>query len=343
MITPSPAFSTFITNVNTMIGEVYDTTIPLFADQVATTIPISTHFLLLGWTTMLDKFRVWNGPRYTKEPAPATQIYEVLPYELTIALDRFRMDDDTSMYGIYYRIFADMARQAKRWADYELRDMIEDAGAYTPAYRQAGLDGGPAFSTSHPVDLYNAAISSAIGSTYCNDFTGGGVTVTYNKTGGTFTTLVGGAFSPTAFATLAEYMRLIPAEDGEAWGITPNKLMHAPQLQQEVELVLKSTFFAPAAWGTIGSQVGAADNPLRRFGVEPLVNPLLKTVGTWYLMDTTKALKPFIWGLHTAPQWTPRVNENDPIVFDEHRYTWGAWGRATPAWGFSQTFARSGA
>jgi hypothetical protein len=231
----------------------------------------------------------------------------------------------------------DMARQSKRWPDLQIRDLLENSGAQT-GFRQNGLDGLSAFNTAHPIDLYVPATG-----TYCNDFTGGGVNINYAKTGGgTISTLVGGAFSPTAFATLAEYMTTIKAEDNEAWGITPNLLMHAPQLRMEVELVLKSQFFAPPSWGTITGQVGAADNPLKRFGIEPLENPLLNDVATWYLFDTTKAFKPLIWGLHTAPIMTPRVDEDDPSVFDNHTYLWGIWARATPAWGFSQTFARSG-
>jgi phage major head subunit gpT-like protein len=332
-VTPSN-FAVFITNVNTMIGEVYSTTSPVYP-AFTTTIPVSSHFLEFGWAGMLPKMRVWNGPRYTSEPNPQTCTYEVLPYELTIAIDRFRLDDD--QFGIYYRTLPDMARQTKRWPDYEIRDLLENTGAYT-GYRQNGLDGMTAFNTAHPINFYNVSQG-----TYCNDFTGGGQNVTYTKPGGgTVTTLVGGAFGPTAFATLIEYQTTIQAEDGEAWGITPTHLMHSPQLRLEVELVLKSMFFAPPSWGTISGQVGAADNPLKRFGMTPLENPLLKNAYTWYSFDCSKAFKPILWGLRDAPMLVPRVNENDPTVYDQHTYQWGAWGRATAAWSFSQTFARSG-
>ena len=333
MITPA-AFQVFITNVNTMIGEVYSTT-PITYPAYATTIPVTTTFLELGWTGMLNQMRLWQGPRVTEEPAPQTVTYQIQPFEQTRAIDRFRLDDD--QFGIYYRLLPDMARQAKRLPDYQFRNLLENSGPQT-GYRQNGLDGLSAFNTAHPVDLYNPALG-----TYANDFTGGGINITYPKAGGgTVTTLVGGAFGPTAFATLAEYMTTIPAEDNEAWGITPNILMHAPQLRMEVELVLKSQFFAPPAWGTITGQVGTADNPLRRFGIEPLENPLLKDVYTWYMFDCTKAFKPLIYGLHTPPVFTPRVNEDDPSVFDNHEYLWGSWARACFSWSFSQTFARSG-
>jgi phage major head subunit gpT-like protein len=337
MITPAN-FNVFITNVNTMIGETYSVT-PTHYQQFASTIPVTSRFLELGWTGMLPKMRVWNGPRYAFEPAPQTFLVEVLPYEQTLTLDRFRLDDD--MFGIYYKILPNMARQSKRWPDLETRDLLENAGAYTGT-RQNGPDGQAFFSTSHPVDFYNAGISTGIGSTYVNDFTGGGQNVTYNKPVGTVTTLTGGAFNFTSFATVVEYMRYIPAEDGEAWGITPSHIMHAPQLQLEVELVLKSTFAAPPSFGGITGQVGSADNPVRRFGMEPICNELLKNPYTWYVMDNTKAFRPVIWGLRKAPVLVPRTQETDPMVFDSHQFTWGSWGRAVATWGFSQTMARSG-
>lgn len=333
MITPA-AFSVFITNINTMVGEAYGTT-PTQFQEFATTIPTTTTVWEAGWTGMLDKMRVWSGPRVTHQPAPQTYQVTVLPYELTEEIDRFHLDDDK--FGIYYRLLPDMARQAKRWPDYEIRDLLENAGAQTGT-RQNGFDGLTAFNTAHPVDLYDSSKG-----TYSNDFTGGGMNVTYPKPGGgTSTVLTGGAFSPTAFATLTEYMMTLKAEDNEAMGIRPNLLMVAPQLMLEAELVLKSMFFAPPSWGSISSQVGAADNPLKRFGVETLVNPLLKDATTWYLFDTTKALKPLLWILRGSPVFTPRVNEDDPVVFDRHVYQYGVWGRATPAWNFSWLFARSG-
>jgi phage major head subunit gpT-like protein len=337
VITPA-GLSVFLTNVNTMWGEVFSSlSVDSVAAQIASTIPVSGEQFTMGWTGMMPKARIWAGSRHVHEPAP--QLYTVVPrpYELTYSIDRFKLDDD--IFGLYYRELPDMARQLKRWPDYELRDLLEASGAYSDAVSQAGLDGLANWSTAHPVDLYDATKG-----TYINDFTGGGQNISYPKTGGgTVTTLVGGALTPTSFTTLWEYMSTLKGEDNEPLGVTADCLMHAPQLKAEVELILRSTFFAPPQWGVnITSQVGAADNPLKRFGVRSIENKFLKNIYTWYLMDTSAAMKPFTWALREAPVIVPRMNEADPVVFDTHHFLWGAWMRAAPAWSFAFLAARSG-
>ncbi len=272
MITPAQ-FSTFVTTVNTMIGEAYNDTVEPVLDQIATTIPMSTEFLLQGWTGMLSKMRVWQGPRVTHEANPQTYQVGALPFEFTLALDRFRLDDD--QFGIYYRQLPDIARQAKRWPIEQVRDLLENQGAWTGTF-QNGLDGLSNFNTAHLINLYQPSLGS-----YCNDFTGGGQNVNGIQ--------VGGAFNATPFKTLYEYMCNLKGEDNEPLGVTPNQLMHPSSLKGEVDYVLKSAFFAAPAYGNLTGQVGAADNMLGRYGVEPLMNRYLVSPTKWYLIGYHQA------------------------------------------------------
>ena len=326
MITPAK-FSIFLTTVNTMIGDAYTST-PTLYDRFSTTIPMDSEFLTFAWTGMLPQMRVWSGSRVTFEHAPQTYTVGCLPFESTLTVDRFDLDDDK--FGVYYRDLPDIARQAKRWPDLQMRNLLENAAPWTGAY-QNGLDGLTHWNTAHPVDLYDTNKN-----TYCNDFTGGGQTING--------ILIGGAFSPTAFKTLYEYQLTLKAEDGEPMGLLPKTLMYPAQMHGEVELVLKNESFAPPAWGTITGQVGAADNIFRRYGVEPLMNPLLKSATKFYLLNEggSGSIKPFVWGLREAPIFVQRVSENDQGVFEDHRYTWGNWGRGCPAWSFAWLSARSG-
>jgi phage major head subunit gpT-like protein len=325
-ITPA-AFNLFISTVNTMIGQVYsDATLPELWKNYAGVMPSSGSQNVYGWTGMLPKPRVWKGARVVVQANPQTYTLVNLPYEHTIEIDRFHLDDD--LMGIYYRQIPDQARQVRRLPDYWTRDLLENLGDQT-GNKQLGLDGLTAFNTAHPINLYAPAVG-----TYSNDFTGGGQAING--------TLIGGAFSPTAFASTVEYMMTLKGEDNEPLGIYPDKAMFPAALMMEAELVLKSAFFAPPAWGTITGQVGAADNPLKRFGVTPVINPYLTSNTKWYLFDTTKSFKPLIWQEREPAVYTPRVNENDPVVFDRHHYLWGVWGRVAPGWSYSFLFVRSG-
>ncbi len=335
MIVPSSAFNLFLTTINTMIGEAYSVT-PTEYSRYAQTIPMSTLDMSFGWTGMIPKPRIWNGPRVTNEQAPQMYTVRALPYELTMKLDRFRFNDDT--HGIYYRLLPDMARQFKRTPDIWFRDLLTNSGTQVVGNGglppQLGLDGLTAFNTAHPVDLYNQGSTGP--GTYSNDLTGGGQTI-----GGILT---GGAFSTTAFATAVEYMGTYQAEDGESMGVEPTLLMIPNALRLEADLVLKSTFFGSPTWGTITGQIGTADNPLKKWGLELMINKLLdvQSKTRWYLFDTSKALMPLLWCQREAATFVQRTNPQDPVNFGEHMLLWGGEGRAVPAWGFSWLFLRSG-
>lgn len=327
MITPAN-FAVFVTNANTMIREAYSSA-PIDYPQYTTTVPTNTSVFEDGWIGRMPKMRPWNGPRVTNEPAPQTFQVTVINYENTYGIDRFHLDDDK--LGIYYPILIDLALQAKRWPEFELRDLLENSGVQTGT-RQNGLDALTFFSTAHPIDLYDSSKG-----TYSNDATGGG----FSSGGAT----VGGALSAVAFGTLSEYMMTLKAEDGERLGITPNCMLIPPNLKAEAEYILKNQFAAPptwSTWGSLGTQVGASDNIYRRFGCDYLVNHYLSSATKWYLMDTTKSVKPLRWIVREAPIFAPRVSETDPNVWAEHMYLWGAFGRACPTWSFSWLMARSG-
>ena len=328
MAGPIPAnFAVFVTNAQTYIRNAYSSA-PISYTDYTTTVPTNTEVYADGWIGRMPKGREWIGPRVTNEPAAQTYQTTVLPFELTYSLDRFRADDD--QYGVYYPILQDLAHQAAMLPEYQLRDFLEASGAYSGA-AQTGLDGVSFFSTAHPVNFYSAAAG-----TYINDFIGG------QAVGGA---TVGGALSAAAFGSMCEYMMTIKAEDGERLGVTPDLLIIPPTLMGCAEYILKNAFSAPTSWdvfGSLGTQVGASDNIYRRFGVRYLINKHLSSNTTYYVADTTKAVKPLRWVQHTAPVFTNRIAENDPVVFDNHAFLWGWWARAVPAWSYAWLMSRGG-
>jgi phage major head subunit gpT-like protein len=326
MITPAN-FAVFVTTASTLIGQTYSST-PVQYQAYASVMPCTSEQFTMAWTGRMPKARAWFGARHVHQPAPQTYTVVPIPYENTYGIDRFKLDDD--QFGVYYRMLPDMALQWKKQPDYELRDLLENTGVHVGT-RQNGLDGLTHWNTAHPIDLYDSSKG-----TYTNDsvggFSDGGVTV-------------GGALSPTAFASVIEYQTTLKDEQGERLGITPSVLMIPPNLRVEAEMICKAAFFAPPSWGAYGSitsQVGAADNVLSRMGVEPLVNHQLNSKTKWYSLDTTKAFKPFLWVVREDVTMVPRTNENDPVVFDTHTFIWGGWDRMCPAWSYAWLSHRSG-
>jgi phage major head subunit gpT-like protein len=334
---PIPAnFLLFLSDMNTAIGSVYLAD-PLDAEwqQVMTEIPVKTEQYVDAWTGLMPKARPWSGDRVVHQPSAQTYKAAPVPFEITYGMDRFHLDDDH--LDVYFRLLPDMVRQTRRQQSYEMRDLLENAGAWTGA-AQNGFDGLTYFNTAHPVDFYNTGAG-----TYCNDFSAGGQNITYTKAnGGTVTILTGGGFGVLGFKTLYEYMMTLKGEDLERLGVRPTTLMHPVNLKTEVEVVLRSTSFAPPAWGNITSQVGAADNPFKRFAVTPFMNEYLNDPQMWYLGDTSRGFKPLRWGLREGWRVVARVAETDPNVFDNHMYEWGGWNRCMPLWSYSWLLARSG-
>jgi phage major head subunit gpT-like protein len=312
-----------------------------------TTIPMEGTIYNEAWMGRMPKPRAWFGSRVTHEPA--LQTYQISPirYELTYSIPREQFDDSAAnTTSAFWRTLPDMAFQWKRQPEYELRDLLEGSGVQTSDGRQNGMDGLTAFNTAHPINLYlpnfngggNALFASG---TYCNDFTGGGQTING--------TLIGGTLGTTSFASLLAYMQVIPDESGEVLGVMPDAIMVPPTLRVEASFITKSTLLASPSWGAFSpltGQVGTADNQLAKMGVRVVVNQFLKNTRRWYLLDTGEGTpgrrKPMLWVVREAPRTVPRIAENDPIVFDTAKYTWGGWDRVAPGFGYSFLFARSG-
>ena len=340
-MTPSN-YAAFITTVDTSIGSIYSEMDPAETWRQYTRehpMPGGSQ-IAFGWTGMSPKPRPWFGSRMQYQEAPQTYIVSPIPYELTLNIDRFTLDDsDPNAMSIFWRQLPDMARQWRRQPEYEIRDLLENAGIQTGA-RQNGLDQNTYFNTAHPIDFYAPTFNngSALfsGGTYCNDFIGGQTIAG---------TVIGGALSTTSFSSLLQYMQSLPAEDGETLGIMPDAMIIPQTLQIEANYILKATLLASPTWGAFSpltGQVGTADNQLMKMGVRPVINRWLRKTTRWYMADTSHTEKPLKWIVREAPRTVPRVNENDPIVFDSHRYTWGGWDRVCPAWSYSWLMARSG-
>jgi phage major head subunit gpT-like protein len=336
MITPSN-WLPFIVTANTTIRQAWSW-LKTEYEAYTTVVPLSDSSIYEdAWIGRMAKMRLWSGPRVYNEPAPQTYQVVPQPFEVTYTLDRFKFDDDG--FGVFYPMLLDFAQQTKLWPEYQMRDLLEATGAWGGTGPQTGLDGLSFFNTAHQTNVYSLVAGTLnAGTAYCNDFTGGGVTVNG--------VTVGGALSQTAFGTLAEYMMTYRAEDGERLQITPTTMMVPTNLMSESEYILKNMLAAASVgyttWGAAQTQVGATDNVFKRFGVEPMVNKNLASATKWYLMDTSKAVKPMRWILRDAVRMAPRVAENDPIVFDSHMFAWGGWGRGAPAWSPSWLMARSG-
>lgn len=327
-----------LTEANNVIGQAWARNIDSAAMQLCSNVPSGSEQVRYYWSPKLNKMRLWIGPRVLQEPGLKSYDVQNQTFENTLSIDKFLLDD--LQVDAFFRMLPDFAEQAAYQPDYMLRDLLENSGDQTGS-RQTGMDGLPGFSTAHPQYMYKPSPSGS--ATFINDFTGGGQVVAYpNAAGGTTNQTVGGQFGPTALMTLIGYMKNLKLEDNETAGVNPNIAMFHVDLEGEVNLVFKSSFFAPPAWSTITGQVGAAENPIQKYGVTPIFNRWLTQPFTWYVFDTTRAFRPLIHQVREGVVLTQRVSPSDPVVFDMHKLLWGQYYRAAVAFGPPWMFARSG-
>lgn len=350
LLTPTN-LNLFFTALETRFWTAY-TAAPLIYNKIATTYPVGTEQWVSGWIGMLDKLREWIGPRVTRTPAPQTYLVPMQLFELTEGIDQFKLKDDT--YGIYNPIVDFMGIQGAKWPDYQLRDLIQNQNSQSGTARQASLDALSHWNTAHPIDFYDASKG-----TYPNDYTSGGQTING--------IVIGGALAANSFATVWEDMSRRKSETGESQNVAANLAMVGPMLKLALDTILQAQFMGLPVIGSIGTAavnpnpptggltpnaplVGATENVMKGWtdrlvwldlgGSTSIGGGTMDQV--WYLMDTSKPIKPFSWLLNQAPDFTYRNQPQDPIVYDTHTYSFGTVARGAPAWSFPWLSSRSG-
>ncbi len=325
MIVTQAGINFFFTGLQTIYSSVYLST-PTWYNQLCTIMPSSTETQKYGWMGRISALKEWTGPRETHSPALSVYSLDNQLFEKTVTIDKFKLADDT--YGLYSPMAAELAMQAKKWPDHQMADLLLNTGIQTGT-RQNGLDGLAHWSASHPVNPFDSSLG-----TYVNDFGASGTSVNG--------VTVGGALSANAFSTVWQEMASRKGEDGKVLGVQPNLMVVPPQLVYTAKTILEAEFIGLKAVGGATDNVGATTNVLRG-QVDILVIPELASApATWYLLDTSRPIKPFIWQQRQAANFVYRINEQDPAVFDNHSYIMGVDARGAPGWSHAWLSSRSG-
>jgi phage major head subunit gpT-like protein len=296
----------FFTGLSATFGQAYQGA-PSFWNRIAFLKPSATEIEKDGWMAKIPVLREWVGPRQIQNVAARSYTLENKLWELTLSVDKFKLQDDS--YGIYAPMISMMGQQAAKWPDYMLVDKLR-------ANSELLYDGKAFFASDHPVNV-DDPLNTGV---YDNDF--------------------GLALSPDNFASVYTSMATFQGEDGKPLGITPNLLVVPPQLKLTAMNLLNGTFIAPQLVGG-NTQVGANANVLQGWAELLVVPELAVDPTTWYLFDTSKAIKPMFFQQRQAPILVPRVDPTDPEVFDKHQFVYGVEARGNVGYTLPFLGARS--
>lgn len=207
------------------------------------------------------------------------------------------------------------------------RDDIEDdqLGVYNPLFeelgRQAqkwpdqvlkavlqagtttnGFDGVPFFSNAHPL----------------------------NPAGNQSNNFSSTPLSAANFGVVRAAMSAYTGEDGEPLGVTPDTLIVPPALEDMANSIVTAEY---GASGATNVQRGQA-----RVVVVP---ELANEPATWYLADTSNAIKGLVWQLRKAPQFVAKTDLTDDNVFFQKQFVWGVDARGVGGYGPWYLMARA--
>ncbi|MBN6515551.1 Mu-like prophage major head subunit gpT family protein [Acinetobacter pittii] len=173
--------------------------------------------------------------------------------------------------------------------------------AVNGAFQNKCFDGQPFFSTSHKVGK----------ETVSNKGT---------KKLSAATNVAADASYGAARRAMLEYAD----ETGESLGVVPNILLVPPALEAEAKRLINNEKLGDGS-----------ENPYRGTA-KIVVSGRIKDPNQWFLLDTTKPVKPFIYQKRKAAQLVRSTSPDSNNVFMEGVYYFGAEARGNSGYGFWQ-------
>lgn len=275
-----------------------------WADQIATTIPSNTRQVTYGWMARIPIMREWIGSRSLNAIATHARTVTNKPFENTTVLERDDVEDD--QFGIFNMNISFLAAQAKKWPDQQLAAFLRTAAATT------GYDGKAVFATDHPMNGGDVA-GGPSGSAQSN--------LALNT-----------ALSYNSYVAARTAMMAFKGEDGQPLNVTPKLLVVPPQLEGVGKLILEADLLSNAFTATSGASSQATQNNVYKGTAKLLVIPeLADQPNNWWLLDTSKVVKPFMWQLRQAPRFTYLTNPSDYNVFMQKQFVYGCDARGAAA------------
>jgi len=297
MLVNKAALSAVFVSLNTLFNKAFAGAEPTYT-KIAMRVPSTTSQEDYGWLSNFPMMRRWVGEKLVK--ALKAFKYSVVneDWEATVEVDRNDIEDDR--LGIYAPQAQAAGISAKMFPDELVGEVV--AGAFT------GLcyDGQYFCDTDHPVTDKNGVVSSV------------------SNKGSAVLSISTQALAVASFGAARTAMRKYKDNEGRPLGVNPNVLMVPPALEDTAKAMMSADRFED---GKVN---------LYKNACEVVVNPYITTDTAWFLLDTTKPVKPFIYQERKAPVFVSQTDPQADDVFMRKKFKFGAEARAAGGYGFWQ-------
>ena len=132
------------------------------------------------------------------------------------------------------------------------------------------------------------------------------------------------AAADASFGAARLAMRKFKDDEGRPLNIMPNVLLVPPALETVAFKLKNSEFLA------------VNDSNPYRGTFEVVVDARLTSDTAWFLLDTSQAVKPFVYQERKAPVFVEQIDPQSDDVFSRKKFKFGAEARAAGGYGFWQ-------
>lgn len=297
MLINAATLSAVFTNLKTTFHKAFDSVESKW-QEIAMEVPSTGAQNDYSWLSNFPKMRKWVGDKVVKALEAFKYTIVNDDWEATVEVLRKHIEDD--MLGIYMPQAQGAGFSAAQLPDEIVFDLVN--GAFT----KVCFDGQYFIDTDHPVGDGN-----------------GGVTSVSNR-GTVALSIASYAAVVASYGAARTAMMSYKDDEGRPLNVTPNILLVGPALESIALAIVNNEWLQDGA-----------PNPYRNTA-KVVVSPRITSATAWFLLDTTKAVKPFIYQKRKAPVFVSQTDMNSPVVFNQAKYLFGAEARAAGGYGFWQ-------
>ena len=290
--------SNIFINLKTTFNKLFDAT-PTVWEKIAMKIPSTGSQNDYAWLENFPKMRRWVGDKVIKALKAGKYVLVNEDFEATVSVKRNHIEDDN--LGIYAPQAENAGFSAKQWPDELVMEKVN--GAFTTEC----FDGQYFCDTDHPV---------------IDPATGNPASVSNKGTAVLSEATLAAAKSSIGAARTA--MKKFKDNEGRPLNISPNVLLVPPALEDTANVLATNERLED------GKQ-----NPYKgTFTV--VVDSRLTSDTAWFLLDTTKPVKPFVFQERKAPVFVQQIDTSSDDVFKRGEFNFGCESRGAAGYGFWQ-------
>lgn len=271
---------------------------PTTWEKIAMKVPAPSGEADYAWLSNFPKMRRWIGDKVIKALKAFKYTLSAEDFEATIAVKRKHMERD--QVGIYEPQVKSAGVSAKEFPDELVYEVVNGA------FANKCFDGQYFIDIDHPVGNEGNVVSVS----------NKGTAPLSNATK---------AAADASFGAARLAMRSFKDDDGRNLNIRPNVLLVPPALEVTAISLMTHEKLADDT-----------PNPYRGMA-EVVCDGRLSSATAWFLLDTTRPVKPFIYQETKAPHFVSQTNPEADDVFNRGEYKFGAEAEASAGYGFWQT------